>query len=275
MHGTALALAGSTRLPKAALVRNGQLAATLSPVPDVADPLIWYYNNTPSRAVGAVKNNKYRQRFAIPASVPEGTYQLYVSNGHGGANGWTNLADMQMVSTDEYAAGAPAIHTVRTVDVRRQPTVTYTIDVASQASAGAWEDRIQWAIDQAVAHVDGANVKGGIVKLPATTLSLGRGLVIHAGVTLQGALDSTGAVQTHLDFGSGWLDRLYGYLVLLGGSIENVELISHRDAGACIRREGIYTPAHVRKVTCSFPNLASTAPTSWGQQGEPWGGVGI
>jgi hypothetical protein len=228
VHGTALALDGGTQTPAAALVGNGRIVARLATI------------------AGDTRNNGYRQRFAVPASVPAGTYDLWVSNGSGGVSGWTNFADMQGYAPDVSGAHPVNSVTVAVPGISAGLQQGKVFNVADAAGAD-WNTRFANALNSA------QSAGGGTVKFPAGTLALANPLVVPAGVTLAGA----GKDVTVLQFANP------GYYVQsTGGSIEDLTIKSPADAGVCVYLQDVETPLHLRRIACRFPNLAATGPTT-------------
>lgn len=136
--------------PRAALVRNGAVAATLT---------------TPARLTASTG---YALRYAIPANLAEGDYQLYVHNGCGGPAGWVKFATFVRTPVDTI--------TIKRADV--WPANSFTV----AAPTGTDDDaKFTAALDAAAA------AGGGIVNVPAGTYVLTQPLLLPRYTVLKGA----------------------------------------------------------------------------------------
>ena len=155
--GTCLERPGGVA-PQADLVQNCALVATLALQDRVTTTL------------------GYGLRFTVPATVPEGSYELYLHNGRGGSGAWVKF---RTFITAELA----------TITVRKAvPWSTTVIDLAAMAGA---DDDTRFA--NAIAAVPTA---GGRISVPAGAYSLTRQLVLPPHTVLAGA----GSASTSLNW---------------------------------------------------------------------------
>ncbi|MET3133361.1 hypothetical protein AAKU55_003651 [Oxalobacteraceae bacterium GrIS 1.11] len=247
VHGTALALEPAAAAPALALVRENRVVAILGA--DAADPM----------------NNGYRQRFKVPADTPDGSYEVYVHNGHGAVQGWHRFSDVW--SSD----GKPIEHVI----VKRPlPWPTVEVDVTQQAGAN-WDQKFAAAISLVQAS------GGGVIRVPAGEYQLVNQLSLPNKTLLLGA----GTELTVLTWAGAPRDAKGNPLALLNGrtvvpypvrnasfSVSDLTLISGKDEGICIHRGYTVEPAYLRRVACRFPNLASSAVTG---SSRPTSGIGV
>ncbi|HQF40386.1 MAG TPA: glycosyl hydrolase family 28-related protein, partial [Opitutaceae bacterium] len=149
--GTCLEIVGpGSAGPRAALVRNGAVAATLT---------------APTRLT---TSTGYALRYTLPSALAEGDYQLYVHNGCGGPAGWVKFATF--VRTP--------VETVTIKQASVWPTGSFTV----AAPTGSDDDaKFAAALDAAAA------AGGGIVHVPAGTYVLTQPLLLPRFTVLKGA----------------------------------------------------------------------------------------
>ena len=147
LHGTAISLDPAT--PSSIALCQGQ--TVVATIAGTNDP----------------NGNRFRQRFALPATIPAGAYTLYAHNGFGGSAGWSQFAgfDTAPVTTVTVAA-APA-----------WPSTVVNVTLAAGSTADA-----RFASAIATLTTNG----GGVLYAPQGTYSLSKGLVLPEHTILRG-----------------------------------------------------------------------------------------
>ncbi len=227
--GTCLEIVGpGSAGPRAALVRNGAVAATLT---------------APTRLT---TSTGYALRYTLPAALAEGDYQLYVHNGCGGPAGWVKFATF--VRTP--------VETVTIKQASAWPTGSFTV----AAPTGSDDDaKFTAALDAAAA------AGGGIVHVPAGTYVLTQPLLLPRFTVLKGAgRDQTLLLwENNPQAANASLQGLVmnrNYTRDEPFALEDLafEITHHGYRGAVVYRGFTRTPTTFRRLRLTAPRLDTT-----------------
>jgi len=224
VHGKALSLPGK-QYPWIALVSNNKIVAKVP-------------------ASGGKLSNTYRQRFTLPDNLPEGSYKVYVSNGYGGAQGWTLYSNQGSFGEQ-----------IETINIAKYTEPTKEILVKDQ-EGNNWDEKMAAALKQA------ASQGGAIVTLPEGYLYFNQQIRMPENSVLRGA----GQEKTYAIFAQMPPDGCNSVMgTMLCGQplpgdkqaalrVSDLTLYSGQDIGTCAFFGRTDIPGYMRRVNCVFPN---------------------
>lgn len=180
----------------------------------------------------------YALRFSVPASVPEGEYQLWLHNGRGGKAAWVKFSSF---------IEAP-VSTVRVKTASPWPTDVFTIS----NYAGTADQRFAAAVAAATAN------GGGRIQVPAGTYSLTQPLMLPPYTVLVGAGQEATFLNWNVNPGA---SLVIGQSLTLAGSVRATFAIEDIQLSAAapdftknvVERTATSEPGWLRRVTINAP----------------------
>lgn len=190
----------------------------------------------------------YALRFSVPATVPDGEYQLWLHNGRGGKAAWVKFSSF---------IEAP-VSTVRVKKATPWPATIFTIS----NYAGTADQRFAAAIAAATAN------GGGRIQVPAGTYALTQPLVLPPYTVLAGAGRETTFLNWAVNPGPG-VSLVIGKSLTLAGSVRATFALEDIQLSATapdfimnvVERVATSEPGWLRRVTINAP---VTDEKNWG-----------
>jgi parallel beta-helix repeat protein len=140
-------------------------------------PKVWVSSNGSFSPLTVLQSNPYRVSAVLPNSVPAGTYQLWIHNGHGG----------------QYGFSEPTTITVSALPAP-WPTTQFNVTQFGAKGNGIADDTT--AITAALKAAGASGQNGGVVYLPAGQYLISGKLRVPANTIVAGASTATTTIKT-------------------------------------------------------------------------------